>query len=268
MPCLPNETLDSITDFLHDNPGALKQLCIVSWSRVPRAQMHLFYDVRFEKYEDLRNWKKIFQEPAKSPARYTNSLSFCVTKSFCREDVGWIKSFNRVVRLAVVDNRYMPGSTENHSFTPFHELSPAIKSLHMGWETTPLKPVFDLIYSFPFLEDLSVLNSQRSSYDGPKSYQPLVLPRFTGTLVLGNLGSLFISQLLKLPNQHQLHFRKIVWKCIANCQYSVLNDLVESCSGTLESVDIGCCKLCLFDLYQHVISGTVSDWVSVHSSWH
>ena len=238
MPCdLPFDIFYYLTDFLHSKK-VLKQWCLVSKSLVPRARMHLFDRIQFKRPEDLHRWKTTFREPANSPAHYIRSLRFHLTKRLTEEDVVWIRSFNRVVRLEIRNDSYICPPRLGGSFTPFHNLSPTLKSLSVDWIGLPLQEVFDLICSFPPLEDLRVINFGRGR--DKVIFRPLDLPAFTGTLVLEAMASGFARRLLESPNQ--LRFQKIVWKACFLYEFERMNDLVERCTDTLESVDIDCRK--------------------------
>ena len=49
------------------------------------------------------------------------------------------------------------------SFLPFHGFSPVVKSLRVDFATLPLSQIFNLILSFPLLNDLSVIASEASA---------------------------------------------------------------------------------------------------------
>ena len=104
----------------------------------------------------------------------------------------------------------------------------------MGWNDLPLQQVFDLICSFPLLENLRV-----ATYGHDKDEdisRPSVLPTFTGTLVLGGSAGGFVHQLSRPLTP--LHFRKIVLEGGNANQFEGANDLVKNCSGTLEFIDV------------------------------
>ena len=209
-PHLPPEMLDHIVDLLHDTKHALRNCCIVSKSWIPRARKHLFADIRFCVAEDLQSWSKMFPDPSTSPARYAKTLF-----------VGRFHAFNFD---ALVD-----------SFVPSHGFSPAIRSLHLDLIHLPPQ-TFDLIISFPFLEELAVSGG---SFDGPPTVvQPSSSPVFTGSLELSLEGGMkpIAHRLLSLPGR--LHFRKLTLTCNHEEDPLLTMELVEECSHTLESLDI------------------------------
>ena len=155
-PSLPPETLDAIIDHLHDEPTTLKTCCTVSKSWVPRTRRHLFARVEFHIPRfDHEAWKKTFPDPSNSPAHHTRSLSI-YGPLYAVAGVGdWIRAFNSVEHLLLADMDLSP-------LVPFHALSAAVRSLHLTHTTTD---AFDLICSFPLLEDLVLFNPQPCKAD-------------------------------------------------------------------------------------------------------
>src|ERR1700753_32043 len=103
-PRLPPEISDYIADILHDEPGTLKQCCLVSKTWVPRTRKLLFGRINFKQPAEVDAWKKIFPDPANSPGFYTHSLSIRCAEVFTIADVeegGWMQAFFNVVRLDV-----------------------------------------------------------------------------------------------------------------------------------------------------------------------
>ena len=101
-PYLPPETLDYITDLLHDKPDALRKCCLVSKSWVPRTRKHLFINIKFLSAKDVQSWGEIFPDPSNSPAYHTHTLSVCLTQAIMEVDAGagsLIQTFPCVVRL-------------------------------------------------------------------------------------------------------------------------------------------------------------------------
>ena len=101
MPQLPTEMLDCITDYLHDNPDALKACCIVSKSWVRCTRRHLFKCVDFKCSKGFGRWKTNFPDPVNSPAFHARSLFFHHADKLTDADVSWIQSFTSLVRLEV-----------------------------------------------------------------------------------------------------------------------------------------------------------------------
>ena len=205
--------------------------------RGPKPTSHLpeslFNYVYFSYPEKLDKWKRIFQNLANSPASYTRFLKF-KSMPFNEDDARWIKGFNCVEHLEVFGDRW--GTPNSGSFRAFHNLSSDVKSLLVQWRDLPLQEVFELICSFPKLENLRVW-----SYNGyahkpidESISQDLVLPVFTGTLVLGKATAGFVRQLLGLGKTHK--FRKIVVRYCYAYQFEGVNNLVKKCSQTLESI--------------------------------
>ena len=98
---------------------------------------------------------------------------------------------------------------ENHKapLIPFHRLSPTVRSLHLTYTSFE---VFDLVCSFPLLEDLPLISTAlKSGAVGQNT--PVLSLKLTGTLTLKLLVVIcpVIGQLLDLPNG--LHFMKVMY---------------------------------------------------------
>ena len=243
---LPPEILDHIIDLLHDEPEALKQCCLTSKSWVPRTRRHLFANIELRSADDLASWTKTFQDIADSPACHARTLFVGCPWLIVGADAGkggWIRAFSRVAKLDVAnDARYF--SALEISLTPFYKFSPSLKSLCIGPIRLPNPWLFDLICSFPLLEDLSLTGRDKSLLSdddthGPRSLGPSTSPAFTGSLnfyIRGKGAGNTARQLLELPNG--LHFRKLVlsWDHKRDLWWNA--ELVTRCSHTLESLDI------------------------------
>ena len=193
-PHLPAEMLDHIVDHLHDAKDTLNNCGIVSKSWVPRTRNHLFADIDFRTEEVLESWKEMFPDPSTSPARYTRTLSVGrpdVITAADAEAGGWITGFSRVVHLEVDDHKNFFDESEV-SLVPLHGLSPIVKSLRIFTPSLRFSHVFNLVLSFPLLEDLDVTVGMPENEDGggPEEVERLTAaqlscpPRFTGTLKL------------------------------------------------------------------------------------
>jgi len=247
IPHLPPETLDHLIDLLHNEPETLEQCCLVSKSWVPRTRIHLFADIKFRSADDLKAWKKTFPDVTNSPAYHARTLLVgcpqLVTASDAEEG-GWIRAFSGVVGLGIGDDGDCFRATDV-SLAPFHKLSPTLKSLRVGPIFFPYPRLFDLICSFPLLEDLSLRGHDMSSINnrnpyGPQTVIPSASPALTGSLnfhVLGAVGvGVTAHQLLELPNG--VHFRELVLSWTHKGDILWITELVERCSHTLESLDV------------------------------
>jgi len=244
-PHLPPEMLDCVIDLLHDETETLKQCCLVSKSWVPRTRNNLFADINFRSESELESWKKTFPDVANSPACQTRTLTvgcpWLVTASDAEEG-GWIRAFSGVSSLHVGRDGG-PIETSNVSLTPFYKFSPSLKSLRVGLISLPYPQVFDLICSFPLLEDFTLMGYNASLAEGDSPDRPQAVihsssPALTGTLgfhILGRAEST-VRRLLELPNG--LHFRKLElsWVHLENLWW--ITELVVRCSHTLESLDV------------------------------
>ena len=238
---LPSELLDTIVDFLHDSRDALKSCCLTSKSWIPRTRTYLFADIRFYTVKNVESWKSTFPDPSTSPAHYAKTLLIAhprVATAMGADEGGWLQTFFRVVHLEVSGTD--GGEFVNHSLVPLHGFSSAIRSLRLAYIPLPLPLIFNLIHSFPHLEDLSVITRICITSNGGFNIQPVTAqfssPRaFTGFLELYGVNPI-ASQLLSLPGG--LHFRKIrlAWHHADDILSTKL--LVESCCSTLESLCI------------------------------
>jgi hypothetical protein len=241
-PHLPAEILDHIIDHLHDTADALKNCCLVSKSWVPRTQIHLFADIGFPAVESLQSWKETFPDPSTSPACYTKTLYAGCSEAVTVADAevgGWITGFCCVVCLEV-------GSPDDQvSFVPFHGFSPLIKSLRVATFAVKSPRIFNLILSFPLLEDLAVIidyGTPADNKDGsnclPPTAQPPSTPMLTGSLELLLWGGMkhIAHRLLSLPGG--IHFRELTFTWVQGEDLSATMMLVEGCSHTLESLDV------------------------------
>ena len=246
-PHLPAELLDHIADLLQDTRDTLKSCCLVSKSWIPRTRKHLFADVAFNSPEKLQLWKNAFPDLSTSPARYTRSLSISypalgVTTTDA-QDGGWIPTFSRVVHLEV--DTWTTAVNDLVCLIPLHGFSPVVKSIHIVFTSNHSSHIFDLICSFPSLEDLSAIGNDAFDIgsDGPEGQptfaQPLSRPALTGSLELsvGTGMDPFLSRLLTL--QGGLRFRKLQLICHRPRDISLATALVEGCCATLEDLIVG-----------------------------
>ena len=250
---LPQETLESIIDLLYDKPETLRECCLVSKSWVPRTRKHLFADIRFHSAGDLDSWKKTFPDPSHSPAYHTHTLTISCTEAITTEDAepgGWIPTFSRVLRLQLNNQTEFGNLMLGVTLAPFHKFSPVLKSLRVDSAILSCSQTFNLVRSFPLLEEVghngwegdgNDLHEQRTVVTSTSG------PVFTGTLelLLGGFGST-ARRLLDLPGG--LRFRKLVllWHCVRDFRW--IMELVVKCSDTLESLNIMCHPLRKFVL--------------------
>ena len=237
MSCpLPPEILDLIVDHLHNERAALKTCCLVSKSWVPRTRKHLFAHLIFgdgldgHLKSDIELWKEAFPDPSNSPARHTHTLSVYSTSVVTAANAvdGWFHAFCNVVCLWLL-------CLDRASLIPFHGLSPSIKSLHLTSTTTN---IFDLVCSFPLLEDLALVNLH--SHGETEGWNnPSTSPKLTGSLDLKTpeTARSVTRRLLDLPGG--LHFSKIN-VTFSNDVAEWIPGLMSKCSGTLESITIAC----------------------------
>ena len=242
---LPLEILDLITDNLHDEPKTLKSCCTTFKGWIYPARKHLFNHVYFRHAgRHVNEWRKTFPDPANSPAHHTRTLTILHPEIITAADTDTLLTFCCVSRLNMDAACY----DRPVCLVPLHGFSPAVRSLDLTFEGSQISDVFDLVCSFPLLEDLSLLYplNPGTRDKAPNTFS--TSPRLTGSLVLRTNGAIqsTASQLLDLPNG--LHFKKISVSWVAPGDIGSTASLVSTCSDTLESLEIsdhlaGACSL-------------------------
>ena len=201
---LPAEMLDNDVDHLHHAKDELKSCCLVSKSWVSRTQRYLFAHVVFRSPENLRSWKTIFPYPSACPAPYINFFFVEFPQAIAPADAeegGWIPAFSRVVRLEMSVDR-----TRFESLSLFYGFSPVIRSFRISSTVVPSSHFLNLIYSFPLLEDLSMIVQWLVEFGDisntqPTFIQPSKSPALTGSLELSLATGMcsIAPKLLSLP---------------------------------------------------------------------
>ena len=242
-PQLPPELLDHVVDSLHDSRGALESCSLVAKTWIPRTRKHLFADIQFRTIDDLRSWKAVFPDPSTSPACYATTLFIGCPRVILAETAGEGCSLSAFSHVAHLDlNTIGRSNIEDRaiSLVPFHGFSPVLKSLRMASSAFPHSQIFNLICSFPLLEDVSVSTmgcSSTESDDNTSNEQPTITqftsPVFTGSLVLRLTMGIkpIASRLLSLPGG--LRFRHLSLALHCEADVSLTAALVEECCSTL-----------------------------------
>ena len=189
----------------------------------------------------------MFPDPSASPACYAKTLSIECAEAVIAADAeegGWMRGFSRVVRLEVESITPYPES--GFSLVPFHGISPVLKFLDVNIPHLPSARIFDLILSFPLLEDLAVMINQTMVDDDdnseedetPTATQSLTPRILTGTLELYLLAGIrpIARRLLSLPGG--IHFRKLTLTWPNEENFWLTTPVVEACVHTLESLEI------------------------------
>ena len=149
---LPPEIFDLIVGWLCNEPTALKACCLVSTSWVPRTRRHLFSLILFyEAGSNVRSWTKAFPDPFNSPAHYTRDLR--IYEPLTAKST-WVRSFHRVERLLVFTVGFE--DSPEASLVQLHGLAPTLRSLCLSHEFLPPLEVFNLVCSFPLLENVTL----------------------------------------------------------------------------------------------------------------
>ena len=251
---LPPEILDYILDLLRSRPETLKECCLVSKSWVPRTRKYLFAKIGFFSDEDLESWIETFPDPSNSPTYHTHALIFRCPGAFVRTDLrvgGLIQTFPRVVRLELTIPENLDRS--EISLVPFHNFSPSIKSLHVCFVFLQCPQVFDLIRSFPVLEDLALSGYSLlgNNPHGPQTDVLSASPVFTGSLELTMPGGMENATRRLLDRPDSLRFQKFVFSWFHEKDLQWMTELVARCFDTLECLNVKCYPSCAFDLVPH-----------------
>ena len=241
MSCpLLSDTLDLIVDQLHDDPATLKACCLSSKSWAPRTRRHLFASVQFgPPGPTIESWMETFPDPLNTPARYTRTLIILdIRPAVAAAAIQWIRAFQNVARLHIVALARAE-SDKDLSLAQLNGLSPAVKSLRMGFDSTPLSEVFDFMCSFPSLEDLALFHIGRED-DSDQWCCPQTSPSFSGSLMLGGMWGIgpIAYRLMELPNG--LRFTKVALVCVDEEDFEWVDELVSGCSDTLEDLNVTC----------------------------
>ena len=227
---LPPELLDYILDLLHNEPETLKRCCLVTKSWVPRTRRYIFADIGFYSSRSLKSWSNTFTDPTNSPALHVRTLAFdCYPEELKGAD--WIRSFSSVVHLRLTGHPIL-------SFPLFHGFARNLKTLYVRFIEFSCPELFNFIYSFPLLENLS-LHSERVLEDDENDFHNLkTSPLLTGSLKLVSFGGLGSAPryLLSLPNG--LRFRELMFSLIQEDDLRWIKELVLGCSDTLECLDV------------------------------
>ena len=241
-PRLPTELRDLVVDFLCDSRDALKSCSLVSKSWIPCCRKYLFADIEVNAM-NLPSWKSKFPDPSTSPACHTRKLLVEFPLEIVDTDAeegGWISAFSRVVDFKV-DAQYTDTDWPEIYLAPFNRMSPMIKSLKLSFCGILSSQVYDLVYSFPLLEDLAVISYDRwitNDYGQPTASRPSISPALTGCLdlCLETKTDLVASWLLSLPGG--LRFRELRLAVYEEEDMLPAIALVEGCRFTLESLEV------------------------------
>ena len=257
MACpLPPELLDLIVDHLHNEPTTLRACCLVSKSWVPRTRRYLFARVVFVTPTCfIESWKLAFPHPSNPLAHHVRTLVFrgldnCgfSTTALAAPGVShWIRTFYRVEKLYL---NFLWRNDYKVSFTQLHGFSFILKSIYLVHVSISLSKIFDLVCSFPLLEDLGLFAISPNS-DTEEWNPPSTSPRLTGTLSINRTIHSVVRRLCDLPCG--LRFSKIVVSRYNGLEDAASTmDLVSRCSDTLESLTIS----------SHALGGFVSALVA------
>ena len=257
MSCpLPPEILDLVVDHLHDEQTTLNACCLVSKSWIPRTRKYLFAHLRLHHTDrPIQSWKQTFPDPSNSPAHHVSSLFLHAIRAstLAAPDLGpWFRSFNRVGTLRVTLEF---SALDQVSLVQLRGFSPTLKSLCLDHTHIPLSEIFNLVCSFPLLEDLELFT--HGPANGINEWDPpLTSPKLTGTLKIVGEIRFTAHRLCGLPGG--LHFSKIMLSLYKKDATPAM-DLVSRCSDTLESLLISFYAWGMFTLAsvigQHLTAG-------------
>ena len=232
---IPQEIIDLVIDHLHDEPTTLKTCCVVSKAWIHQTRKYLFVNIKFHPLgRRVGRWRATFPDPTNSPAHHTRTLSICHPQLVTAADVDTLLTFCGVVRLNVDTDLW---HDQRVSLFPLHGFSPVLRSLHLTFTSLPNPEIFNLICSFPVLEDLTLVSrtSRRSDIRWNASSTS---PKLTGSLELRLIEGIqsITDRLLYLPNG--FNFTRIAVPWLSQGDILSTMHLVSRCSGTLESLDI------------------------------
>ena len=123
-----------------------------------RPEAPFLSNITFHAVQNLQSWKTLFPHPSTSPACYTRSLLVRNPEGITvadAEEGGWIPTFSQIAHLEIVISGRNIDEPEAF-LLPFHRFSPAIRSLRVYFARFPLSSIFNLVQSFPRLQDLGV----------------------------------------------------------------------------------------------------------------
>ena len=98
-----------------------------------------------------------FPDPSTSPAHHVKNLCFTNQRNRVA-DTSRIRGFFNVVHFQWEGCWEFIFASQTGSLLPFHGFSPVIKSLCVHCITLPSSELFDLVLSFPLLEDLTTID--------------------------------------------------------------------------------------------------------------
>jgi hypothetical protein len=228
---VPQEIVDLIIDHLRDEHATLKTCGTVSKAWVERTRKYTFVQIIFRPSRHLNHWRRTFPDPTHSPAHNTRALSICHPTLINPIGTKTLRTFCGVVRLHVYINQTV-------SLAPLHGFSPAIRSLHLTLALLENSEVFNLICSFPLLEDLTLVSQGCRSQRNESWRSPLVSPRLARSLELHLTEGIQSATRLLLDLPNGLHFTRIAVPWFSNQDVESTMDLVSRCSNTLTSLEI------------------------------
>ena len=176
----------------------------------------------------------MFPDPSDSPTRHTHCLAgFHPTTpgtTWSWDVGGWIRTFHNVVHLHLGSFAWADRAAP---LAPFYGFSRTVRSLR---RTSAPFEIFDLVCSCPLLEDLALvtLHHIRGMTRGSA---PLTSPKFTGSLELSLLDTIYYATNRLLGFRDGLHFTDITLSWSGE-DIGSATDLASRCSETLESLTI------------------------------
>lgn len=221
-PRLPSEMLDDVVDNLRDaGRGNFKNCCLVSKSWVHRARKHLFFHVAFSKAGDLESWQATFPDPSTSPARYAKHMSVgCPQAAAATYGEGsFISNFFHVLRLDVhLDERETPSAHVSRPRRPAVGVFPA-------------SCIFNLITSFPHLEELNATNFAPDGDNRSDGRPAPNLPPSMRTVCLNSIEGIgpIANRILSPPGS--LHLSSLELTLHSKEDVDLAAALVERCSS-------------------------------------
>lgn len=166
--------------------------------------------------------------------------------------------FQRLDRIQELSIYWLdtPGFLEQFD-TFFENLVPTLRSLHLARPTGDTRDILDFICRFPHLEDLSFSTSSENFHDWEtwrSASLPIVkkIPPFRGRLKLGRISEWhghILQQLISLPGKPRFRFVDF-----QSCPAVVEQLIIDTCSGTIETLSTTWKKFCECDLPNYATS--------------
>jgi hypothetical protein len=242
LPPLPQNVIDNIIDHLHDKPVDLQVCSLVAKSWKARSQSHLFRKVQWTT-ETVLGWCKHI--PPRSGGLAGHATGLAVVSLLEQDRLGPIKdhftSFRNVTSLTLRDLDFNdPLFDPDEVPAYFGHLGPRLTSLTLVNPNGSCGRLLSFASFFPHLEYITVSRPGELIPPDPTvdlEYRPLrgtlflrgQLNRHTDLIKLLSRAPLLQCHTIRLEHWGRMHVEDF-------------NRLLESCSKSLEILDVSACK--------------------------